>query len=167
VTTHPVATRRSTRGPRAARAGFTVLEVLLAMMILLIGTTAILSMLTFGASLARTAQLRAASAAEIEAVCADLEESFFPLLPDGTVGEPTPIENRPVPGSPEVLYSARATPNPDRSEEYRVDVELSWKSAGVQRTHRFTTILLREIPFGERMRRLFVAPNASTGGVRR
>jgi hypothetical protein len=46
--------------------------------------------------------------------------------------------------------------NPERPLEYRVDVELSWKSGGVQREKRFTTILLREVPFGERLRRRFV-----------
>ncbi len=143
------------------RAGFTIIEVLLAMGILLLGTTAILSMLTSGAALARTAELRAASAGVIEAVIADLEETLFPLAPDGSAGEPVPVESRPVPGSPGVVYSARATPNPDHPDEYRVDVELAWQSRGVRRTQLFTTLLLREIPFGERMRRLFVAPSAA------
>jgi hypothetical protein len=54
------------------------------------------------------------------------------------------------------VYSATARPNPARPDEYRVDVDMSWKSEGVQREKRFTTILLREIPFGERLRRQFV-----------
>jgi hypothetical protein len=38
---------------------------------------------------------------------------------------------------------------------YRVDVELSWSSAGAQRTERFSALLARELPFGARMRREF------------
>ena len=139
-----------------ARAGFTILEVVLAMGILVIGMTVLISLLTFGAALSRTAAMRTAASAAIEAILADLEESMFPLDDQGEVGEPLPIVNREVPASPDVVYSALAEPNPDRPLEYRVDVDMKWKSSGVQRTRRFTTIMLREIPFGERMRRQFV-----------
>jgi hypothetical protein len=138
------------------KAGFTILEVVLAMGILVIGMTVLISLLTFGAALSRTAAMRTAAAASIEAVLADLEESMFPLDENGDAGEPLPIVDREVPTSPDVLYSAMAEPNPDRPREYRVDVDMRWKSSGVQRKRRFTTIVLREIPFGERMRRLFV-----------
>lgn len=137
------------------RAGFTILEVIVAMGIFLFGMTAILGLLTFGAALSRTAQLRTSSAAAVQAVTADLEETFFPLV-DGEAGEPQKIENRELGGLAGVVYSATPLQNPDRPLEYRVDVELAWKSGGVQRETRFTTILLREVPFGERLRRRFV-----------
>ena len=141
---------------RCAAAGFTILEVVLAMGILAVGTTVVLSLLTFGAVLSKSAALATASATAIDAVVADLEEQLFPLAEDGTVGEPAAIVERPVPGAPGVVYSASASPNPERPLEYRVDVELSWNTGGVRRAHSFRTILLREIPFGERMRRRFV-----------
>jgi len=154
--------RARQRKRQAARAGFTILEILIAMGILLFGMTAILGLLTFGAALGRTAQLRTSAAAVAEAVVADLEETLFPVK-DGEAGEPVPFKDRALHGVFDVVYSAQATPNPDprlnvngRPLEYKVDVEMSWKSAGVQREKRFTTILLREIPFGERMRRRFV-----------
>jgi hypothetical protein len=137
------------------RAGFTILEVLLAMGILLFGMTAILGLLTFGAALSRTAHLRTSSAAAAEAVVADLEETLFPIQ-DGEPGEPRPIKDRVLEGQEQIVYSAVARPNPAQPIEYRVDVDMTWKSAGVQREKRFTTILLREIPFGERLRRQFV-----------
>ena len=65
-----------------------------------------------------------------------------------------------MPGYPWIVYSARATHNPEpvpgRASplEYRVDVELSWKTRGVRRVQRFSVLLLRQVPFGERMRRL-------------
>jgi hypothetical protein len=137
------------------QAGFTILEVIVALGIFLFGMTAILGLLTFGAALSRTAQLRTHSAAAVQAVTADLEERLFPLV-DGEAGEPTRIEKRELPGLPGIVYSANPVQNPERVLEYRVDVELSWKSGGVQRETRFTTILLREVPFGERLRRRFI-----------
>jgi prepilin-type N-terminal cleavage/methylation domain-containing protein len=149
------------------RSGFTILEVVLAMGILAIGSTVVLSLLTFGAALSQSAVLSTSSAAAIEAVISDLEETLFPLGPDGTLGEPVPIEDRPVPGVPGVLYSATATANPDHPIEYRVDVDVRWRSGGARRERRFQTILLRELSFGERMRRQFVErgvlPSASSG----
>jgi prepilin-type N-terminal cleavage/methylation domain-containing protein len=135
------------------RAGFTLIEVLVAMGILLFGMTAILGLLTFGASVSRTALLRTQTASLSEAVIADLEESLFPFA-NGEAGEPVAIERKPLAGQPDVLYSAVATQNPERPLEYRVDVEFTWESGGVRRERRFSTILLREIPFGTRLRRI-------------
>jgi hypothetical protein len=138
---------------KARRAGFTIIEVLVAMGILLFGMTAILGLLTFGAAVSRTALLRTQTASLSEAVIADLEESLFPYK-DGEVGEPVAIQRKPLPGQPDVLYSATATQNPESPLEYKVDVEFTWESGGVRRERRFSTILLREIPFGTRMRRI-------------
>ncbi len=155
--------RVNTRAPfgqpasRAPRAGFTIIEVVLAMGILVLGMTVLLSLLTFGAALTRTAALRTAASTAIEAVIGDLQESLFPLLDDGTVGEPRQIEGRAVPNAPGVIYSASARPNPDEPLEYAVDIDLSWETSGVRRAKSFQTLLLREVPFGERMRRRFVA----------
>jgi hypothetical protein len=67
-----------------------------------------------------------------------------------------PIEGREIPGHPGLVYSAHATPNPEDPLEYRVDVELSWSTAGARRSRKFTTLLLREVPFGERLRRRLI-----------
>ena len=156
----PVRARASVRA--AGEQGFTLLEIVLAMGILLVGVTVILGLLAFGAALSRTAALRTAAAESAEAVVADLEETFFPLLSDGRAGPPVDIVDRPVPGHPELVYRARGRPNPSgplrngEPLEYLVDVELRWKSAGEQKSRRFTILLLREVPFGERMRRRFL-----------
>ena len=66
---------------RTARAGFTILEVLVAMAILLVGMTAVLGLLTFGAALTRTAQLRMEGASAVEAVNIDLgleDKAYYP-----------------------------------------------------------------------------------------
>jgi Tfp pilus assembly protein PilE len=137
------------------RAGFTIVEVIVAMGILLFGMTSILGLLTYGAAMSRTAHLRTNASAAVESVMSDLEETFFPMK-DGEAGEPVKIEQRELFGVADLVYSATPVQNPDRPLEYRVDIEMTWKSAGVQREKRFSTILLREVPFGERLRRRFV-----------
>ena len=141
-------------------AGMTIVEVLVAMGILLIGMTAILGLLTAGAALSRSAVLRTTAAAASDAVVEDLLETLFPLEDPsavfGAVGEPQPIVERTLPSEPKIIYSATPHQNPDRPLEYRVDIEMSWQSAGVRRARRFSTILVRELPFGERLRRRFV-----------
>ena len=113
-------------------------------------------------------------AALASAVVADLEEGFFPLLENGGVGEPVPVVDRQLPGYPQLVYSATATVNPDRLDElfladqpgaptsalgaleYRVDVELRWKESGRRRGRGFSVLLLREVPFGARLRKQLV-----------
>jgi prepilin-type N-terminal cleavage/methylation domain-containing protein len=148
------------RTPARSRAGFTLIEVLLAMALLLFGMASILGLLSFGAGLARTATLRGASADAIESVMTDLEERLFPLAKsaagDEVVGEPKERVDEPVPGHPGLVYSTHCTPNPENPLEYRVEVEIRWSVSGTTRTKTFTTLLLRQIPFGERLRRDFV-----------
>jgi general secretion pathway protein I len=140
------------------KGGFTLIEVVLAMGILVMGMSVLLSLLTFGAALTRSADLRIRATTVIEAIIGDLEESLFPLQDDGTVGDPPErIEARPVPGAVGAVYSATTRPNPDDFNEYVVEVQVSWEAEGVRRTKTFETLLLREVPFGERMRRRFVA----------
>jgi prepilin-type N-terminal cleavage/methylation domain-containing protein len=140
----------------AARAGFTLVEVLLAMFVLLIGLASILGLLSFGAALARTAGLRSGAANAIEALVAELEETHFPLELDAdgneVVGEPRDVTERELPGNPGLNYTTRSTQNPDNPGEYRVDVEVRWAVGGTTRSKTFTTLLVREVPFGERLR---------------
>jgi len=152
------------------RAGFTLLEVLLAMSVLLLGVSMLLGLLTFGAALSRAALLRGKASATVEAVIQDLEENLFTLTENGTAGAPSPILERPVPGAPGVFYSVEAQPilaSPVDDvggellhREYLVTVDVRWEAGGVQRKRAWRTVLLREVPFGERMRRRFLETEA-------
>ena len=177
MSTHPAHSRRS---------GFTIVEVVLAMGLLLLGMTAVLGLLSFGAALARTAAMRTAAASAAEAVVADLEDTLFPLSIDPQtgarlVGEPHTLENRPVPDHEGLVYSASATAVPASDDElvrgasgsskptpkrYKVEVRMSWNSSGRKRERRFTLMLLREVPFGERLRREFVERDLDPLGTR-
>jgi len=155
------------RAQRTSRSAFTIIEVVVAMGLLLLGMTSILGLLAFGAALSRTAQLRNAAASAAETVVADLEETLFPIVVDPvtgeeTVGEPQDVIDRPVPGHDGIFYTARVRGDPDDARpggplRWRVDVEIHWMTRGRKRSRTFTTLLLREVPFGERLRRRFVA----------
>jgi type II secretory pathway pseudopilin PulG len=146
---------RTGTAPRA-RTGFTLVEVVLAMFVLLLGMTSILGLLSFGAALSRTAALRSGAANAIEAVTTDLEETLFPLELDDegdeVAGEPRDVVDHEIPGHPGLVYSTTSLPNPENPLEYRVEVDMKWAVGGTTRSKRFTTLLLREVPFGERLR---------------
>jgi len=150
------------RTSRARGAGFTLLEVILSASLLAAGMSMILGVFNFGAAVVRNAELRSLSATSVEALINDLEESLFELRADGTVGEPALIVDRPVPGRPGVRYTVNAIPNIEMLDpqgmprEYVVEVAVTWSSSGVERAAKWTTIMLREVPFGARMRRRFV-----------
>ncbi len=155
-----------TRLPRSARGGFTLIEVLLAAGLLVAGMSMILGVFNFGSAMSRTAELRSLASGTVEAVMHDLEETLFPLLEDGNVGAPIPIKDRPVPGRKGVIYSVTATGHeasvdPDEfglgaglPREYVVEVNVQWQSSGVKKSETWSTIMLREVPFGARMRKL-------------
>ena len=161
----------------STRSGMTIIEVLVTMGILLVGLTAILGLLTTGAALSRSAVLRTQAASATEAVIEDMRETLFPIETEaaadgsgggglwGLPGPPAPITERALPGEPNIVYSATATENPERPGQYRVDVEMSWQSAGVRRARRFSTLMVRELPFGERLRRRFVEGVPDTSGA--
>jgi len=141
--------------PAARRAGFTLVEVVLAMGILLLGSTAIIGFLTFGSATARHAQLRTQAAAAVEAIEGDIDRNLFPYE-GGVLGDPVVLTDRAVPGVPGVVYTARAVPNPELAREYRVDISMSWESAGMKRSKDWSMIRIQELPFGERLRREFI-----------
>jgi len=146
----------TSRRRRATRRGFTLLEVVLAMGILLLGLSVVLGLLSFGAALARTSAMRTTSAQAVEAVLADLEETLFELDKSGEAAAPVAIVDRALPGDAQIVYSATPTLLPLQPdavvEEYHVRVELGWLASGVRKSARFETVFPRQVPFGERQR---------------
>lgn len=154
--------------------GFTLIEVVIAASLFVLGMSMILGVFNYGSALTRTAELRAIGAEAVDAIALDLEENLFPLNADGSVGEPVEFEGREVPGRPGLTYGVTARANPDSVEalpgdaeplptEYLVEVRVDWRSGGVERSAEWTTILLREVPFGARMRRILSGAEPAAG----
>lgn len=155
---------RRTKLRTASTRGFTIVEVVVAMGVLLLGMSSILGLLTFGATLSRAAELRTVGSSAVAAIVRDLEDNLFPLEADEPFG-PAGIPPAEVTGelAGGIRYTARTKPNPDQLDlpggplEYRVDMELTWQSGGETRRRDFTTLFIREVPFGARLRRHFIA----------
>ena len=147
---------------QAARRGLSLIEVVLALAILAVGLTSVLALFSFGAGVASNANLQAEAASSLDFIVADLEERLFLQDENGRWLEPRPIENAPVPGNERLSYSAkperdpRGELGPGRPVLYRVDIQISWRSQGVDRAVEVSVLLPQTIPFGERLRRQFV-----------
>lgn len=152
-----VSKKRVLRLP-ARRAGFTLIEVMVAMAILVVGMTTILGLLSFGLALHRTSSERADASRAAEAVVAQLRRELFTpkSLKDGLApaNPPEIVAERPVPGDEGLFYTAKLHENPKLAGEYFAEIEISWKEKGRRRFQSFRTILLQEIPFAERLKRL-------------
>ncbi len=143
-------------------AGFTLVEVLLAVGLFALGASLLIGVFAGGAGLASGAALRTEAAAQLEALSADLEERLFPLQPDGSVGPARELIDVPFPGSDRLVYSARAVFEPGEPiavefpRRVAVDVEVRWKEGGRRLALETQLLLTHSIPVGERLRRRFV-----------
>jgi len=134
------------------QAGFTLVEILIAMGILVLGVGSILGLLSFGAALQRTAESRNDVALAAAAVIADLRDGAFPIETDGSVGAPSSaVFEREVPGHPRLKAHVEMRENPSLRGEYAVEIAIGWQERGKQRAEIFRTILQREVPFSRRV----------------
>jgi hypothetical protein len=100
-----------------------------------VGMTAILGLLTFGAALSRTAQLRTHSPPAVHRHGRPRGDAVS-RSSTGKRASRRRSRSAPCPDSPTSSTPANPVQIPTGPLEYRVDVELSWKSAGVQREER-------------------------------
>lgn len=159
--------------PNRRRAGFTLVEVLLAVGLFALGASLLIGVFAAGSAMASGAALRTEAAAQLEALSADLEERLFPVLPDGGTGEARELIDVPFPGNDRLTYTARATYAPGEPfapgfpRLVRVDVEVRWNSGGRRLALESQYLLTHSVPVGERLRQRFVpgaqisAPNSN------
>ena len=140
--------------PRSSARGFTLVEVMVAMGILVVGMSTVLGLLSFALSLHRTSSERAESALALEAVMGELRAKAFAPQQGEEAVEPQEIRQLPVPGHAGLLYSARFRENPKLAGEFLAEIEISWKEKGRLRSQSFRTILNQEIPYEQRMKAL-------------
>lgn len=136
---------------RPRSGGFTLIEMMVAMGILVVGVTSVLGLLAFGAALQRTAERRSEVALAAEQVIADLRESFS-LQQDGSVAGPAPgASEHPIPGHPNLRARITLEKNPGLEGEYFATIQIQWMERGTLRSENYRTILEREAPFTERV----------------
>ena len=99
---------------RAASSGFTLIEMMIAMGILVVGVSSVLGLLAFGAALQRTAERRGETSLAAEQVVADLRDSFV-LQKDGSVsGPPSLTMDRDIEGHPTLKAHIELKKTPPR-----------------------------------------------------
>lgn len=136
------------RRPRAARrhggrtAGFTLLEVMAALSVFLIGIVSVLALLSTGTRLHQESQSTALAADAAEEVLLLASREVAELAPEGGGALPEQPAAQPVPGRPELTYhwTVRAAPG---GGLYLLEVEVGWKQGGKQRVQRLERVLPR------------------------
>ena len=132
------------RGLRRSPGGFTLMEILAAFMILSLGVTSVLGILTSTVSRERAAVMRGRIGEAIPFVTELVREHV------ARPGEPEPIARRPVPGFPGLYFLAAFTPLQDWYNEYVARIGLTWQQGGAARVEQFVLILSGAEPYHRR-----------------
>ncbi|MBI3817717.1 MAG: prepilin-type N-terminal cleavage/methylation domain-containing protein [Planctomycetes bacterium] len=140
---------RSIRNARAS--GFTLIEVLVAMGILVVGVSSILGLLMFGAALQRTSERRNESSLAANQVVAALRATAFKYNVDGSTSEPSNHIEMSVPDHPRLNAVVDLKKNPTVEGEYFATIQIQWHERGESKTEEFRTILERAAPFTARV----------------
>ncbi|GAB4162334.1 MAG: hypothetical protein Fur0037_28590 [Planctomycetota bacterium] len=146
--------------------GFTLVEMMVALAILLVGITSLLGALTGGIEMRRSSEAETEAALAADRVFAEVVEGVR-LAPDARTAldliYPS-IENRPCGTLPGMSCSVRYENDPDRPDLVLAVVEVSWKEQGEDVRREFARILQRQEPLGLRVAR-FLRQNGRTDEV--
>lgn len=139
-------------------AGFTLLELLIAMAILTFGITTLLGVLSVGVGTRRTAEMRGRAVVLADRILHDLQRSTLaehpiPTDPDW-VAEDLAIESEVVEvidGFPGMRYTASYTTDQARPDLVLVTVRVAWNEQGEEQGVELKRILPRQVPFSRRV----------------
>jgi prepilin-type N-terminal cleavage/methylation domain-containing protein len=135
-------------------AGFTLVEMIAALAILLFGVIGL-----FGAMTSTVAQRRSTDARH--ELCALCELAVHRAVHEGVKspgGNPTPIDlvfqplvDQESPGFPGMRWSARVVADEARPELWLVKVDVRWFEAGDETTAEFLRVVPRQLPLRDRV----------------
>lgn len=140
-------------------AGFTLLEIMVAMGILVFGVTSLIGVLGVGVSTRRTADMRAQAVLIADQALHDVEERFLadaPLDPEWQEPEDLaiqPVTVEEIPGHPGLRYTVEFQPDVERPDLVLVTVRVAWLDQGEESGEVFRRILARQVPFSTRVER--------------
>lgn len=149
---------QSTDGPRDER-GFTLIEIMVALGILVFGVTALIGALGLGVSERRTAEQRQRAAVLADQILQQIQTDLLAAAPrtgaeeDISELEIEPAVDQVADGFPGLRYAVEFTPAASNPGLVMVTVDVTWleRSAAVSQT--FRRVLPRQVPFSQRVER--------------
>lgn len=139
--------------------GFTLTEMLVALGILVFGLTTLLGSLTEGVGERRGVEMRLKAVHMVDEVLRDLQQNYIPSYPlDGgplpAIGAGEGAEPPTLPGYPGMRYSVTFKPDPEHPAVVLCRIGIAWMAQGEAVAAVFDRILVREVPFSQRIQKL-------------
>lgn len=140
--------------PSTRQHGFTLTEMLVALGILLVGTTSLLAVLGGGVSLRRSTEARREASYLAEQAVLRVRQALQ-RQPGGSALDVglAPLEGQQVEGFPGMTWSAASAEDPDRPDVLLVTIVVQWLEDGETIEQEFLRILPRSEPLGARIAR--------------
>ena len=138
------------------QSGFTLLEMMVAMAILVGGLTALIALLTVGVSTRRSAELRQQAVWLADRVIHEVEQEAFDniwILGEGA-GEIPDRGPNPVDEVPGMTYTVRFHTTEEAPDLVLAEVRIRWSEQGEEMAESFERVLFRQEPFSRRASRV-------------
>lgn len=141
-------------GAVRAQRGFTLAEMLVALMILLLGVTSLLGALSSSVAQRRTTDARHELTALCEAAILRVQNEAV-RAPDGNPSplqlEFVPLVDQQTPGFPGMTWSASATVDETRPTLWLVRLTVKWMETGENTSAEFLRVIPRQLPLRDRV----------------
>ena len=135
-----------------SREGFTLVEMMVAMGILIMGVTSLIGLLTVAVSTRYRAELRSRAVLIADQVLQDIEENA--LGRDGPDSELSQVVVESVDGFPGMGYTVDFVIDESHPDLVLAQVRVGWRQQGSELEQVFWRLLRREQPFRARVLRL-------------
>lgn len=154
---------RARPGELGDAGGFTLVEMLAALGILLFGVTALVGSLSSSIAGRRTSEAKLQMSAIADQVVLQLQEQAIVDDPETGLPRFLPQQDQPVPGFPGMTWSASAVADPLRPDVWLVRIDVAWPGSEVLEVPedgavggggdllRFWRVLPRQLPLRERV----------------
>jgi prepilin-type N-terminal cleavage/methylation domain-containing protein len=152
---------RRARDRATGAGGFTLVEVMMAMLILTFGVTSLLGLMTLGVSTRRSAEQLNRAVFLVDEALQRVQEEVFATPPaegDAPPPELAPVQVDQIPGAPGMSYSIRFTAAEGDPDVVLARVDVRWREQGEVMAETFHRILRRHEPFARRVSRIVRNP---------
>lgn len=147
-------TMRPGGDPGAGQHGFTLVEMMAALAILLVGVTALLATLGSSVRQRRTTDARLEAAALCEHAVHWLQQHGLQRdanVADGFDIAPVQLSGQAAPGFPGMTWSATPVLDAERPDVFLVRLSVQWLEEGETVTEEFLRVLPRQLPLAVRV----------------